>query len=225
VTSDDARAYADLARRDPVLAGVLASYGPPVPFAWHDGGRTGTSQFAAMLLHVVGQRISAAAAFTVYDRIIAALGGGVPTPRSVAALGPDRLRACGLSATRARYATALAEAELAGSLDIEHLAAVPDDEVLTRLTAVPGIGRWSAQTFLIHNLARPDVLPEADQGIRQAIHQLWRLDRPPTPGQVHARGTSWAPYRSHAAELLWRSLRPVGEPYDPKDRALRHFSS
>ena len=222
--SDDARAYADLAGRDPVLAGVLASYGPPVPFAWHDGGRTGTSQFAAMLLHVTGQRISAAAAFTVYDRIIAALGEGVPTPRSVAALGPDRLRACGLSATRARYATALAEAELAGSLDIEHLAAVPDDEVVARLTAVPGIGRWSAQTFMIHNLARPDVLPEADQGIRRAIHQLWCLDRPPTLGQVHERGLSWAPYRSYAAELLWRSLRPVGEPYDPKDRALRHFS-
>ena len=223
--SDDARAYADLARRDPVLAGVLAAYGPPVPFAWHDGGRTGTSQFAAMLLHVAGQRISAAAAFTVYDRIIAATGGGVPTPRAVAALGPERLRACGLSATRATYAIALAGAELTGPLDIEHLDAVPDDEVLARLTAVPGIGRWSAQTFLIHNLARPDVLPETDQGLRQAIQQLWSLDRLPTAGQVRDRARAWSPYRSYAAELLWRSLRPAGEPYDPKDRALHHLPS
>lgn len=221
MTSEDASAYAELARRDPVLAGVLAAYGPVPPFAWHDGGRTGTSQFAAMLLHVTGQRISAVAAFTVYDRIIAATGGGVPTARAIAALGPDRLHACGLSAARAGHAIALAEAQLSGPLDIEHLDAVPDDEVLARLTAVPGIGLWSAQTFLIHNLARPDVLPEADQGIRQAIQNLWSLDRPPTPTQVRQRGRPWSPYRSYAAALLWRSLRPATEPSDPKERALR----
>jgi DNA-3-methyladenine glycosylase II len=221
VTSEDARAYAALARSDPVLAGVLAVYGPVPPFAWPDGGRTGTSQFAAMLLHIVGQRISAVAAFTVYDRIIAATGGGVPTARAVAALGPARLRACGLSAARAGYAIALAEAQISGSLDLEHLDAVPDGDVLARLTAVPGIGLWSAQTFLIHNMARPDVLPEADQGIRRAIQNLWSLDRPPTPARVRQRGRAWSPYRSYAAALLWRSLRPVGEPSDPKERALR----
>jgi 3-methyladenine DNA glycosylase/8-oxoguanine DNA glycosylase len=225
VTADDDRAYAELAGRDSVLAGVLAAYGAPTPFAWHDGGRTGASKFAAMLLHVVGQRISAVAAFTVYDRIIAATGGGVPTARAIAALGPDRLRACGLSRARAGYAVALAEAELSGTLGIEHLDAVPDAEVLARLTAVPGIGPWSAQTFLIHNLARPDVLPESDQGLRQAIEHLWSLDRPPSPTQVRERSLPWSPYRSYAAELLWRSLRPAGEPSDPKERALRHLAS
>ncbi len=222
MTSDHDRAYAELARRDPVLAGVLAVYGPVPPFEWHDGGRTGHSQFAAMLLHVAGQRVSAVAAFTVYDRIIAATGGGVPSARAIAGLGPDRLRACGLSGARAAYAVALANAELSGALDIEHLDAMPDAEVVARLTAVPGIGLWSAQTFLIHNLARPDVLPEADQGIRQAIQHLWSLDRPLTPTQVRARGLPWSPYRSYAAALLWRSLRPPGQPSDPKERALLH---
>ena len=221
MTSDDDCAYAELAQRDSVLAGVLAVYGPVAPFAWHDGGRTGTSQFAAMLLHVAGQRISAVAAFTVYDRIVAATGGGVPTARAVAALGPGRLRACGLSPARAAAALALAHAELSGPLDIEHLDGVPDAEVVARLTAVPGIGPWSAQTFLIHNLARPDVLPESDQGLRQAIQHLWSLGRPPTPAQVRDRGRAWSPHRSYAAALLWRSLRPPGEPSDPKERALR----
>ena len=84
-----------------------------------------------------------------------------------------------------------------------------------------GVGLWSAQTFLLHNLARPDVLPEADRGIGQAIQQLWQLDRPPSSGQVRRRGLAWSPYRSYAAALLWRSLRPAGEPSDPKERALR----
>ena len=222
MTPDDAHAYAELAGRDPVLAGVIGLYGAPEPFAWHDGGRTGTSKFAAMLLHVAGQRISAAAAFTIYDRISAAAGGGPPTARAIAGLGPDRLHEYGLARARAGYAVALAEAELSGGLDIEHLEAVPDDEVVARLTAVRGIGVWSAQTFLIHNLARPDVWPEADQGIRQAIIRLWRLDRPPSLAEVRRRGQAWSPYRSYAAELLWRSLHPPEEPSDPKERALRH---
>lgn len=224
VTSKDARAYAELAERDAVLARVLAEYGPPSPFQWHDGGRTGDSRFAAMLLHVVGQRISADAAFTVYDRIAAAVGG-TPAPAAVLRLGVAGLHGCGLAETRAGYAVALAEAELSGALDLEHLAAVPDADVIARLTAVRGIGLWSAQTFLIHNLARPDVLPESDNGVRQAIHRLWRLDKPPSPGEVRRRGRAWAPHRSYAAELLWRSLVPVGDLSDPKERALARRSS
>lgn len=225
VTSKDVRGYAALAKRDPVLAGVIDLYGRPPSFVWHDGGRTGTSKFAAMLLHVVGQRISAQAAFTIYDRISTAAGGGVPTAQATAELGPRRLRDCGLSRARAEYAIALAEAELYGGLDIEHLDAVSDSEAVARLTAVRGIGLWSAQTFLVHNLARPDVLPEGDKGIRQAIQRLWQLDRPPSDGAVRHRGMAWSPYRSYAAALLWRSLRPVGEPSDPKERALHRRMS
>jgi 3-methyladenine DNA glycosylase/8-oxoguanine DNA glycosylase len=102
-------AYRDLARRESVFARLITVYGRPDPFEWHDGGRTGSSQFAAMLLHIVGQQISAVAAFAIYDRISAATGG-ILAPAGVLGLGQDRLRACGLSAARARYALALAEA-------------------------------------------------------------------------------------------------------------------
>jgi 3-methyladenine DNA glycosylase/8-oxoguanine DNA glycosylase len=213
------QACRDLARREPVFARLTAEYGCPDPFEWHDGGRTGASRFAAMLLHITGQRISAAAAFTVYDRISAA-AGGVPEPARILGLGPGRLRACGLSAAKAGYAVALAQAQEAGQIDIEHLDGLADADAIAALTAVPGIGVWSAETFLVHNLRRPDVLPADDRGIRRAIQDQWRLGALPPPGQVRSRASAWAPWRSYAAALLWRSLRPAGEPSDPKERAL-----
>jgi 3-methyladenine DNA glycosylase/8-oxoguanine DNA glycosylase len=85
---------------------------------------------------------------------------------------------------------------------------------------VHGIGLWSAQTFLIHQLHRPDVLPAGDGGIRRAIQQAWELDELPAVNEVRDRAAGWAPYRSYAAALLWRSLRPADEPSDPKARAL-----
>ena len=139
-------AYRDLARRESVFARLITGYGRPDPFEWHDGGRTGSSQFAAMLLHIVGQQISAVAAFAIYDRISAATGG-VPAPAGVLGLGQGRLRACGLSAARAGYALALAEAQTRGAIDIEHLDALSDSDAIAALTAVRGIGTWSAETF------------------------------------------------------------------------------
>jgi len=120
-------AYRDLARREPVFARLITVYGRPDPFEWPDGGRTGSSQFAAMLLHIVGQQISAVAAFAIYDRISAATGG-IPASAGVLGLGQDRLRACGLSAARARYALALAEAQTTEAIDIEHLDALGDSD-------------------------------------------------------------------------------------------------
>jgi 3-methyladenine DNA glycosylase/8-oxoguanine DNA glycosylase len=214
------RAYEVLARRDPVLRGVIDEYGRPAPFEWHDGGRTGSSMFAAMLLHIVGQQISAVAAFTIFDRIAVAAGGGVPAAGRILSLGSDRLRACGLSNAKAAYAMNLAEAQSSGRVDLENLAGLDDLAVITQLTSIRGIGLWSAQTFLIHNLRRPDVLPAGDLGIRRAIHIRWRLDQLPTVREAQRRGERWAPWRSYAAALLWRSLRPVDEPSDPKARAL-----
>jgi DNA-3-methyladenine glycosylase II len=212
-------AYGELARREPVFAMLIARYGRPDPFEWHDGGRTGSSQFAAMLLHIVGQQISAVAAFMIYDRISAATGG-IPAPAAVLSLGLDRLRACGLSAARAGYALALAEAQTTGAIDLEHLDALGDADVIAALTAVRGIGTWSAETFLIHNLHRPDVLPAGDLGLRRAIQAQWHLDQLPAVREVRSRASAWAPWRSYAAALLWRSLRPPGEASDPKQRAL-----
>jgi 3-methyladenine DNA glycosylase/8-oxoguanine DNA glycosylase len=219
MSTDHERAYRALSARDPVLARIVTTYGHVPAFEWHDGGRTGSSLFAAMLLHILGQRISAVAAFVIYDRI-ATVAGRVPAPEDVQAIGVDGLRGFGLSLTKAGYVLALADAQAFGRIDIEHLGDLDDAQVLAHLTSMRGIGLWSAQTFLIHNLSRPDVLPADDLGLRAAIRGLWDLDRMPTPGEVRTRGQGWAPYRSYAAALLWRSLRPPGEPSDQKERAL-----
>jgi DNA-3-methyladenine glycosylase II len=215
----DPRAYPRLGHQEPVFDRLIAIYGHPAPFDWHDGGRTGASQFAAMLLHIVGQQISAAVAFHVYDRVAAACGG-IPSAAAILKVGAPALRAAGLSSAKASYVLALADAQSTGVIDIEAMTDRDDAAIIAELTAIRGIGLWSAQTFLIHNLARPDVLPAADLGIRRAIATQWRLDDLPTPNEVRARATKWAPYRSYAAALLWRSLAPADEESDPKARAL-----
>lgn len=219
LTRERRTAYRKLAKREPIFARLITEYGRPSPFEWHDGGRTGTSQFAAMLLHIVGQQISAKAAFAIYDRITAATDGA-PTPESILALGAQTLRERGLSTAKARYALALADSQVTGAFDIEHLDTTDDTTVLATLTSVPGIGVWSAETFLVHNLHRPDILPADDLGIRRAIQRQWSLEDLPPVKTVRAQGQTWAPYRTYAAALLWRSLAPPGEPSDPKQRAL-----
>jgi 3-methyladenine DNA glycosylase/8-oxoguanine DNA glycosylase len=221
--SPDPRAYLVLARDEPVFARLIADYGHPSPFDWHDGGRTGTSQFAAMTLHIVGQQISAAVAFRIYDRVSAACAG-IPTAAAILAVGVERLHATGLSSAKTSYLLALAEAQTSGAIDIEAMTD-RDAEAIAALTAIRGIGLWSAQTFLIHNLARPDVLPAGDLGIRRAIATQWQLAKLPTAKAVSTRATGWAPYRSYAAALLWRSLAPVGQESDPKARALQAQSA
>lgn len=219
LTRERHTAYRELAAREPVFARLIAEYGYPSPFEWHDGGRTGTSHFAAMLLHIVGQQISAKAAFAVYDRIAAATKG-IPTPESILTLGAKALRECGLSTAKARYALALADSQVHRAFDIEDLNSTDDATVLATLTSVPGIGVWTAETFLVHNLHRPDVLPAGDLGIRRAIQRQWILDHLPSAKSVRAQGEAWMPYRTYAGALLWRSLAPPGEPSDPKERAL-----
>jgi DNA-3-methyladenine glycosylase II len=218
--SFDPHIYRVLGAREPVLAGLIATYGYPPPFEWHDGGRTADSQFAAMLLHIAGQQISASVAFRIYDRVAAACGD-IPSAAAVLTIKARRLEAAGLSRAKASYIMALARAQADGVIDIEAMSDVEDEQVIAQLTAIRGIGLWSAQTFLIHNLARPDVLPAGDLGIRRACAALWTMSSLPSPGAVKTRSAAWAPYRSYASALLWCSLAPVGEESDPKARALQ----
>jgi DNA-3-methyladenine glycosylase II len=218
--TSDPQAYRALSGTEPVFARLITKYGHPAPFEWHDGGHTGDSQFAAMVLHIVGQQISAVAAFRIYERIAAACGE-IPTAAAILQLTAKRLQDTGLSAAKMSYVLALAHAQADGTIDVESLSDFNDAEVIAHLTAIRGIGLWSAQTFLIHNLARPDVLPAGDTGIRRAIADQWAMPELPTPHDVTSRGQAWAPYRSYGAALLWRSLTPVGEESDPKARALQ----
>jgi DNA-3-methyladenine glycosylase II len=211
--------YRSLAALDPVLADLMQGYGQPDPFEWSDGGRTGSSRFAAMMLHIVGQQISTVVAFVIFDRIAAATGG-VPTPDAILALGAERLRECGLSRAKAGYILDLARSQASGLIDLEAMAALGDAEAIAALTAVRGIGLWSAEMFLIHQLHRPDVLPAGDVGLRRAIGIAWELPAVPGVNEVRTRAAAWSPHRTYAATLLWRSLRPVEEPFDQKARAL-----
>jgi DNA-3-methyladenine glycosylase II len=213
------RSYAELVRAEPMFAAVIETYGEVDPFLWHDGGRTGDSKFAAMVLHIAGQQISTRVAFTVFDRI-ATLSGGVPSAAKVAALDFAELRATGLSNAKTRYIQTLAQSQASGIIDLEHMEGLGDDAAIAQLIAQPGIGIWSAEMFLIHQLHRPDVLPSGDVGIRRGIQKLWALESAPTIRETIARAAVWSPYRSYASALLWRSLAPVDELSDQKEREI-----
>jgi DNA-3-methyladenine glycosylase II len=211
--------YRHLVHVEPLFESVLDTYGEVDPFVWHDGGRTGSSNFAAMVLHIAGQQISMRVAFAVFDRI-AALTGGVPEPRVVASLDFDELRGAGLSNAKTRYIQALAQTQAMGLIDLETMDNLTDAEAMAHLVAQPGIGVWSAEMFLIHQLHRPDVLPAGDIGIRRGIQKMWSLPEAPAIRDTITRGEAWSPYRSYAAALLWRSLAPVDELSDPKEREV-----
>jgi DNA-3-methyladenine glycosylase II len=204
---DQQAAYRELALLDPVMAGLIERHGRPDPFTWSPIlSRVGGDHFRAMLLQIVSQQISTAAALVIFDRVVAALGGD-PTPASVLAMGGERLRALGLSHAKAVSVADLADAVRTGRVDLDR---VPDDDeaAIAMLSTVRGVGRWSAEIFLIAQFRRPDILPAGDLGIRQAVRNVWGLAAVPSIKEVQARGRAWSPYRTYAAILLWTALRP-----------------
>lgn len=200
--------YGLLLAGDPQLRAVAEEHGRPDPFVWAADGAAGGSHFAALVLHIVAQQISTVVALVLFDRVRAA-GGGRVDPASIVALGPERLRSLGLSHAKAGYVVDLAGMHLSGALDTEHLDALDDEAAIGALTSARGVGLWTAQMFLIHQLRRPDVLPAGDLGIRRAVQMLQGLPDPPTIEAVAAGGERWAPWRTYAAALLWASLRPA----------------
>jgi DNA-3-methyladenine glycosylase II len=132
----------------------------------------------------------------------------VPTPQELLDDDPDELRvAAGFSRAKVAYLRSLAEHVLAGELEIERLNELPDERVIEELTAVKGIGEWTAHMFLIFTLHRPDVLPTGDLGIRNAAMRAYRLEAPPLAVELTALAEPWRPYRTRACLYLWRSLR------------------
>jgi DNA-3-methyladenine glycosylase II len=198
-------AYDRLARLDPAMAALIERLGRPDPFSFRPILiRVGGDRFCALMLSIASQQISTVAAWAIFDRVVAALNG-MPDPASVLALGVERLRALGLSRAKALAVTDLADAVATGRLDLAHL---PDDDeaAIALLSTVRGIGRWSAEVFLIMQLRRPDILPAGDLGIRKAVQLLWQLPAVPSIKDVQLRGKAWSPYRTYAAILLWKSL-------------------
>jgi DNA-3-methyladenine glycosylase II len=193
-----------LRHADPVMAQVIDEVGPIDDFF---AGRP-TDHYGTLVRSIVGQQLSTRSAAAIYGRLLERFGGRPPTPEEVLADDPDELRtAVGLSHAKVRYLRSLAEHVLDGSLQLDRLHDLPDDEVTAALTAVSGIGPWSAQVFLLIHLRRPDILVSGDLAIRRAVMIRYGLPAMPTPAEVEAIGERWRPYRSLACMYLWRSLR------------------
>jgi DNA-3-methyladenine glycosylase II len=205
VSREDANAVAALREADPVLRDVIDDIGT--------GGLQDfrhylpSDSYATLIRAIAGQQLSNAAAASIYNKLLGRYGGRAPTPAEILADDPEELRvAAGLSHAKVKYLRSLAEHVLDGSLDLDRLDDLPDEEVIAELVAVKGLGLWSAQMFLIIHLQRPDVLPAGDLGIRKAIMNLYGLPAVPGAAEVTEIGEAWRPYRTLASLFLWRSL-------------------
>jgi DNA-3-methyladenine glycosylase II len=195
------KALSHLRKSDPVMAGVIDLVGrcTLVP-------RTEWTHFDALVRSIVYQQLSGKAAATIHGRVLQLIGDGASAPSRIVATSHEALRSAGLSTAKANYVRNLAEHVLDGSLPVESLDQMSDDEIIAALTQVKGIGRWSAQMFLMFRLGRPDVLPELDLGVQKGIQKAYRMRKLPTPKQVLKRGEKWAPYRTVASWYMWRIL-------------------
>lgn len=195
--NDYTAAVAHLRAADAVLAEVIDGVGPCTL------APTGHS-FATLAEAIVSQQISVQAAAKILARLQATLGGTV-TPETVLASEDGALRGAGLSSQKVRYLRDLAEFAAVGSFD--RLPQLDDEAAVAALTAVKGVGRWTAEIYLVFALGRPDVLPADDLGLRYAVRQFYNYEQAPPAKVVRAVGEVWRPYRSVAAWYLWKGRR------------------
>jgi DNA-3-methyladenine glycosylase II len=188
-------------RRDPVLARLIKLYGPCGLAAAQRA-----DHFTAIVRAITGQQLSTKAAATIFSRLLALMPGGTLTPEGLASVTDANLRAAGMSRQKIVYFRDVSARVLSGELPLDSLDTMSDEEVIAALTKVKGIGRWSAEMFLMFRLHRPDVLPVDDLGILNAIQRVYRLRKRPKADRVRKIGDAWRPYRSVASWYLWRSL-------------------
>lgn len=185
--------------KDPVLSRLVVRFGPLTL-------TPSTDYFDTLLDSIVSQQLSAKAASTIMARIRALVPGReTPDAESILALEDQKLRDAGLSWQKVSYVKDLARHVESGQLDLAHIATMDDEEAIKELVAVRGIGRWTAEMFLIFSLARPDVFAVDDYGIQAAIKRLYNLDTLPKPALMRQIAEPWRPYRSYASLYLWRT--------------------
>jgi DNA-3-methyladenine glycosylase II len=205
----DTTAIAALRAADPRLAAVIDAVGTE----WlRDGTRIPADvpdgRYELLVRGILGQQVSTSSANAMSARLQARFGGRVPAPAEVLADDPDALRvAVGLSHAKVRYLRSLAEHVEDGRLRLGELDRLSDAEVTRELTAVTGIGRWSADLFLMFALRRPDIMASGDLAVRRAVMIMDQLATPPSIAEVDARAEIWRPNRTLACVFLWRSLR------------------
>lgn len=180
------------------MARALAEIGPPPP-------RAQPASFATLMHVIVAQQVSTHAARAISQRLTERVGTLLPA--SFLALGDDDLRAIGFSRQKVVYGRDLAAAFADGRLAIAKLRRLDDEAAIAALSAVKGIGRWSAEVFLLFSLQRPDVMPAQDLALMVAAQRLKRLKERPTPKQLLKIAETWRPYRSYGARMLWHYYR------------------
>ena len=199
-TTDYVKARRLLARRDPVIRDLMKRHGPcGLADAQHEDA------FTALTHAIISQQLSTKAAATIARRFDA-LFDGPPTPAAVARLTDEQLRAVGFSSQKVRYIRDLSARVADGSVPLNQVNELPDEDVIQSLTRVKGIGRWTAEIFLMFRLHRPDVLPVDDLGILKAVQRAYGLRKMPRPERLTKIGEPWRPYRSVACWYLWKSL-------------------
>ena len=167
--------------------------------------------YASLIRTIVGQQLSTKAAQTIYARLVALFGDNPPTPAELIAAEDPDLRAAGLSRQKIGYLRDLAHRVHGGELELDILHDLPDEEVAARITAVKGLGQWSADMFLMFHLRRPDVLPVGDLGIRRAVEKAYGLPALPDADDLRTLAGPWRPWRTLACLYLWESLDAVPE--------------
>ena len=197
-----AAATAEVAERDPVMAALVRRAGP-VRLPRSRGGEAG--HFGELVAAIVYQQLAGKAAAAIHGRFLA-LVGGAPTPEKVLALRQEQMRAAGLSAAKTASIRDLAAKVAEGVVPLERIARLPDEQVVERLVVVRGIGRWTAEMFLIFRLRRLDVWPVDDLGVRAGWRLAYGLDDMPTPKQLAPEGDRFRPYRTVAAWYCWRAV-------------------
>lgn len=188
-------AVAWLTARDQDLARAVALAGVPPPRRRNPG-------FAALMQIIVEQQVSIAAGRAIWARLEAGLGRIAPD--QVLAAPDDLLRGCGLSGQKARYARALADSLRCGALDLAALDALPDAEAVAALSRIRGIGRWTAEIYLMFALGRPDLWPAHDIALAEGVARLKGLAARPKPAELDLLAAGWGPHRSTAALIVWR---------------------
>ena len=202
-----------LMRTDPKLAAIIKRVGPCELHAVAP-----KDPFEALCLSIASQQLSTKAADTIFRRFCDLFPPDRrPSPERVMTLTDDEIRGVGFSRPKVSFIKDLASHVLDGRLDLAGLTKHPDDEVMRQLVGVKGIGRWTAEIFLMFRLGRPDILPADDLGLMNAVHRAYRLRKRPDAKRLRKMGETWRPYRSVASWYLWASLTPLS---DPGDRAI-----
>jgi 3-methyladenine DNA glycosylase/8-oxoguanine DNA glycosylase len=190
-----------LKRVDPVLAEIIEKVGPCRLRVVSEG-----THFQALTRSIVFQQLSGKAAATILSRVTALFPGNIPTAVGVTRITDEQFRSAGLSRQKIGYLRDLAAKVASGALPLEAVDSMTNDDLIAHLVQVKGIGRWTAQMFLMFRLGRLDVLPELDLGIQNAIQRAYRKRKRPSPKEVARIGAKWAPHGSVASWYLWRSL-------------------